>query len=283
MKPHRGLAHFDLISDAIERGDPEIVQAFERHLHYGYWSRPELAGRTGRELALAAERLTDEIVQIAAIRDGQRVLDVGCGVGGTVSRIDATYEGLDLLGINVNPRQLLKAKERLRGSTRNRVHFGMGTADRMPFAERSCDVITAIEVLLYCHRRARVFEEARRILRPGGRFVVADFLSSRISTPLFRSGRMMARYLPHLRLLTDASYRLEDYERMARWAGLRLIDARDLTAETLPSYPILHRLIASCCHAPEDRLAAEIHYRWGYHFSRWGWLTYQLLVFERLR
>jgi ubiquinone/menaquinone biosynthesis C-methylase UbiE len=135
-----------------------------RHVHWGYWGPQDVPDGSLTDFAAATERLTERICEIAAIRDGDAVLDVGCGFGGTISSLNERYSGLSLTGLNIDSRQIAVAKGRTAAAPGNRVEFVMGDACRMPFADASFNVLLAVECIFHFASRERFFDEARRVL-----------------------------------------------------------------------------------------------------------------------
>jgi hypothetical protein len=75
-----------LLGKLEQEGDTEL-KALARHLHFGFWSAPQEAAVTQEALAVAGDRLSDLVCTAAAVGDDQTILDVGCGLGGTIARI----------------------------------------------------------------------------------------------------------------------------------------------------------------------------------------------------
>jgi SAM-dependent methyltransferase len=101
----------------------------------------------------------------AAIRPGERVLDVGCGAGQT--SIEAARAGGHVLGVDVSTRMLERARQRAEGS----VEFVLADAQTHPFEPASFDVVISRCGLMFFADPAAAFANIRRALRPGGRLV----------------------------------------------------------------------------------------------------------------
>jgi cyclopropane fatty-acyl-phospholipid synthase-like methyltransferase len=201
--------------------------------------------------AAAQRRLNERALELAAIERGNRVLDVGCGFGGTLSALDASFEGLELVGLNLDARQLAVARRAVPGSPRNRISWVEADACELPFAAATFDRVLAIESAVHYSRR-RFLVEAARILAPGGRVVVTDVVATPDLARLRARGELPAT--PELIEEVFDSWddfwgRDVDYDALAANAGLRVETRIDATRETLPSYRLILDTKAS---APAD-------------------------------
>ena len=126
---------------------------------------------TTRERAFK-RRLLDQ----AAIRAGERVLDVGCGTGTLAIDAKRRQPAAEVAGLDADPAML----ERARRKARDRgveIELVEGFSDHLPFVEQSFDVVLSS---LFFHHLERPAKEATareivRVLRPGGRLHVADW------------------------------------------------------------------------------------------------------------
>ena len=248
-----------------------------RSLHLGYWDGPPdpTTPCAPEEFAAAQARLTGRVIELVALRPGQRVLDVGCGFGGTLAEIGARLAGMALIGLNIDRRQL----ELCRGiMPRSGGSLALVEADAcaLPFAPATFDHLFCVEALFHFRSRQLFLAEAARLLRPDGTLLVSDILLRHPGTAApWPSGTMATAirrdYGPWPELWAEAAS-------LRRWAaaeGLDLKTSQDWTAATLPSYRTA---------APDDRPELRRHPDAG-NVLRWlhshGWLTYQILVFRR--
>ncbi len=104
---------------------------------------------------------------------GTRVLDVGCGIGGT-SRI-AALAGAEVTGIDLTP-DFVEAATSLtaRVGLEHRVTFLLTPGESVPLEDSSMDAAVMIHVGMNIPRKQVVFEQVHRVLTPGGRFVIFD-------------------------------------------------------------------------------------------------------------
>lgn len=239
----RRLPYFDILLGRFGRGDKDLEDSFGRHVHWGYWSDPAAADGSIEDFQRAAEALTQLIISTAGLTDGMRVLDVGCGFGGTIASLDERFERMDLTGLNLDERQLSRARRQVQAREGNRIRFVQGDACRLPFADGSFDAVLAVECLFHFPSRRAFFAEACRVLRPGGTLALSDFLVPDQESLAVRIERALAR--PLLTLLFGPLHeaRVADLDTMAHSCGLEPCERVDITRTTLPTYPVLQRLV----------------------------------------
>lgn len=110
------------------------------------------------------------------LRPGLAVLDVGAGIGGPARHFAEQY-GCDVTGIDLTPAFVELATElTARTGLAERARFVRGSALAMPFDAGSFDLATMIHVGMNIADKAALFTEVRRVLRPGGRFVIYDVM-----------------------------------------------------------------------------------------------------------
>lgn len=121
------------------------------------------------------------LVPLGAFLDHRRVtetrmLDVACGTGRFLTFVKDNYPRLPVTALDLSPHYLAEAQRQLRPWSD--VHFVQGLAEALPVADASCDVVTCIYLLheLPEEIRRRSLEEFARVLRPGGRLILADSL-----------------------------------------------------------------------------------------------------------
>ncbi len=230
------MPYFDYLLSQLDRHNPVIEKSFGRHVHWGYWDDPGKAEGGDEDYGRAAENLTLQLCALADIAEGQQVLDVGCGFGGTIASLNERFERLSLTGLNIDPRQLERARQLVQPLHANSVDFREGDACALPFADASFDRVLAVECIFHFPSRAKFFAEACRVLEPGGILALSDFIPGALFVPVSRV--IGARRFEKNGLYghVDISCTLARYRRLAAEAGLVPLVQRDITRNTLPTY-----------------------------------------------
>lgn len=116
-------------------------------------------------------RWAPDLVEIAQVRAGERVLDVACGTG-VVTRLAAARVGSAgrVVGLDLNPSMLAVARAVSSGT---RIEWQEGSALALPFPDRSFDVVLCQQGLQFFPDRAAGLREMRRVLVPGGRLALS--------------------------------------------------------------------------------------------------------------
>lgn len=112
---------------------------------------------------------------LGPIARGESVLDIGCGAGvdTIVAAITAGPEGR-VVGLDLTSEMLDRAKENLSKTSLENVCFQEGSAEDLPFPEASFDVVISNGVFNLVPDKAKALKEVLRVLKPNGRFMMAD-------------------------------------------------------------------------------------------------------------
>jgi ubiquinone/menaquinone biosynthesis C-methylase UbiE len=133
----------------------------------------DLGGHANISDYLAA-RLYEKITKDVEL-SGRMVVDVGCGRGGGSAYVARVHRPASMLGVDIN-RKLIAVCNR--NYHMENLGFIVGDAQALPLEADSVDVVLNVESS-HCYRsRFRFFEQVRRVLRPGGSFLFADFVDS---------------------------------------------------------------------------------------------------------
>lgn len=272
------LPYFDVLLRALERGNDALETTFGHHVHFGYWGPQDRPDGTLTDFAAAAERLTQHMCDVAGVRDGARVLDVGCGLGGTIDSLNKRFSGVSLTGLNIDPRQIERAKARVRPREGNEIEFVVGDACSLPFPDASFDVVLAVECIFHFPSRQRFLAEARRVLRPGGRLCISDNIPQWYVVPsLVISNRIFGRFLERAIGKMDNTCTSGRYHELARSCGLTIVREEDVTPNIVPTYAAMRTLIADIGVSPVVGHACIASMELG---SRLGSMRYMLFAFD---
>lgn len=145
------------------------------YLNLGYWSGEQT-------LDEACQALADLVAQRAALGPGDEVLDVGFGFADQDIHWTNAYRPAHIHGLNITASQVEVARQRVADlGLADRIDLREGSATEMPLAAESVDKVIALECAFHFRTRERFFEEAFRVLRPGGRLITADIIPMPLS------------------------------------------------------------------------------------------------------
>lgn len=150
-----------------------------RYLNLGYWARAQ-------SLDDACDDLVRLVGERARLGSADQLLDVGFGFGDQDLLWWREFGPKRIKGLNITASQVAVARARVAEQELSRqIDLRLGSATAMPVAANSVDVVVALECAFHFQTRERFFAEALRVLRPGGRLVLADI----IPLPLAPAGR----------------------------------------------------------------------------------------------
>lgn len=155
------------------------------HIHHGLWQRSESPNgeqingeqingeRISDESAYIAQcQLTDTLADLAKISDGDRIVDIGCGIGGSAIRL-AKQRNCEVTGVTLSSvqRRWATVSSKLKGVGRQ-TRFLAEDAEKVVFDPSSFDVMWCIECTEHLFDKPAFFKRAAEWLRPGGRMAI---------------------------------------------------------------------------------------------------------------
>ena len=153
--------HYDIAS-------PLYKELWGTHIHHGYW----LSGKESKEVA--AQALIDLLIEKSALRRGSKVLDVGCGIGGTSIYLAKEF-GCDVTGITISPVQVAMATEAAKAAgIKAPPRFLVNDANDISVTG-AFDIIWSVEMISHLNNRDNLFRRASELLKPGGKMCITDW------------------------------------------------------------------------------------------------------------
>ena len=149
-----------------------------RHIHHGLWLEDELAAdAVAAKSTVAQQRLTETLAAEAGIRPGDRVLDVGCGMGSSSIHL-ATALQCQVTGVTISAvqRRWAQCCARWHGVSRQ-TQFLCADAEQVVLSPEAFDIVWSIECTEHLFDKARFFQRAAECLKPGGRVAICAWLA----------------------------------------------------------------------------------------------------------
>ena len=153
--------------------DKLLERLWGEHIHLGFYP----SGKKNFDFRKAKVQFVHELVKwsgLDKLPKGSRILDVGCGIGGS-SRILAKYYGFNVTGITISPAQVKRARE-LTPFGLN-CNFQIMDAMDLEFEDGSFDGVWSVEAGAHMYDKTKFADEMLRTLRPGGYLALADWNS----------------------------------------------------------------------------------------------------------
>ena len=187
---------------------------------------------------------------IASLKNGDVVLDLGSGAGfDCFLAARAMGKTGKVIGVDMTHEMLSKARGNAQKNGFTNVEFRLGEIEALPVADNSVDVIISNCVINLSPEKQRVFNEAFRVLKPGGRFAVADMVAT---APL--PDDIKADWAAYTGCMAGA-LQITELERMLQASGFKDIkiapkdSSRSFIREWLPGKRIEDYLISATIEA----------------------------------
>ena len=133
-------------------------------------------GRMGRAMLkfmnLCHAPLTNWGLKLVNIQDGWTMLDVGCGGGFTIRRLLKRSQDAQVYGIDISEESVAKARKVNAKVLDKQVFVRQGSAEMLPYEDGKFDLVTAVETVYFWPNLPGCLQEVRRVLKPGGKFVI---------------------------------------------------------------------------------------------------------------
>ena len=188
-------------------------------------------------------------VALASLKEGETVLDLGSGAGFdcflAASRVGNRGR---VIGVDMTPEMLEKARENARKGNYANVEFRLGEIESLPVADNSVDTVISNCVVNLSPDKKRVFAEAFRALKPGGRLMISDIVLLK-ELPDFVKNSIEA----YIGCVSGALLK-DEYIRTIKAAGfqdVRIIDETSFPMEFIANDPTVKEVIENSKIPPE--------------------------------
>lgn len=201
-------------------------QTFQQFLDHQQYTRPGIL-RYERMfgsgyVSTGGPSTTKEFVDLLDMKAGQKVLDVGCGIGGGDFYMAKTF-GVEVLGLDLSENMVDIAIERAISESLPSVQFEVSDATKRIFPEGSFDVIYSRDTILHIADKLNLFKRFHSWLKPGGKLLISDYCcGEKPWTPEFEAYVKQREYI----LYTPAQY-----GKFIQEAGFCKVQAEDRTCQ----------------------------------------------------
>src|SRR5260370_7859137 len=137
------------------------------------------------------------LVEMAAPEPSDLVLDVAAGTGNTALTLAPQVQ--KVIGLDLASAMLEQARDRAQAESIRNIEFLSGSAEELPFPDNEFSLVVSRHAPHHFHRLDKFLGEVRRVLKPGGRLVLADQISPSMQTADWVDGWGRIRHPSHFR------------------------------------------------------------------------------------
>lgn len=148
------------------------------------------SGATYERIAETFAPIHDRVVESLEIGSGVRLLDVACGTGGIALR--AARAGADVVGIDISPDQLAKAR-RAAEAEGLEIRFEEGDCEQLPYVDAAFDAVVSSFGAIFAPDHTRTAAELARVCRSGGRLALTAWPRDEWTEIAVRAGRTVSQ------------------------------------------------------------------------------------------
>lgn len=228
IRPSGFVAAAD-VAEHYDHLDAFYLDLWGEHVHHGLW----LSGREAVDVAV--RQLVDLVALAARIRPGDDVCDIGAGYGAAARQLAEEY-GARVTALTLSRRQFEYARRRSGGVDNPR--YVLGDFLDGGLSEQSFDAAIAIECASHMADPGMFAEEVRRILLPGGRFVMCAWVAAEQCSE--RNARLLLEPICREGRLCQLSTARE-YVEILENAGLTVLQFRDLSRSVRRTWSVVIR------------------------------------------
>lgn len=200
------------------------------HIHHGYYE----PAMTLSPLQ-AQENLIEKLLQLVLINSNDKILDVGCGLGGSSFYLAKKYHAT-VYGVSLSVEQIKFAQQQAKTEAIQNIYFKVEDAlSLQSFADQDFDVVWSLESCEQFFDKPLFIQQASRVLKPGGHLMLATWCSDREEY----DGKAALAYR-RLCQAFDLPYMptMEFYARILQAHGFKLLHREDWSSHVLKSWDI---------------------------------------------
>lgn len=209
------------------------------HIHLGYYSAEErAAGYLKKDFKQAKYDFIDEMLKWTGVTQPKRILDVGCGFGGTSRALAKRFPDAEVIGITLSHKQVEKGTMLAKERGLNNVRFMVMDALDMTFEPDTFDLVWGCESGEHMPDKKRYVEQMTRVLAPGGTVAIATWCQREATpeNPLSEDDKANLQFL-YEEWAHPFFISYQDYGRMLEGTGaFDTIVTDDWAKETTPSW-----------------------------------------------
>ncbi len=227
----------DRIQDFYDASTQLWLDTWGEHMHHGYYGEE---GREKKDHRQAQVDLLMALLKWGGVEQANRILDAGCGVGGSARLLASLYDAR-VLGVTLSPVQAERARQYNReAGLEEQVRIEARDMMALRFEEGPFDLIWSMESAEHIEDKKRLLELFYELLEPGGRFLMATWCH-RDTPPRLSEGEVH---------LLDKLYRLYHlppmisiarFETLARQAGFEQVKVNDWSDAVAPFWQAVIR------------------------------------------
>lgn len=250
-------------------------------VHYGYWDSGT------KNIVHALKNTNKMLLEMAGVKKEDKVLDAGCGVGGSAFYLAKTCEA-KVTGITLSEKQLEYAnRKRDELNLQKLVDFKLEDYNATPFENNTFDLVWAIESITSAPDKRAFAKESFRLLKPGGKLIIADYFRTQDAPP--DKDKLLEQWQNCWGLADIMT--LKDYFMPFKNEGLFPVDKKDITRNIYHSSALMYRyyllgLLPSVIYNSLHNTSrfARTHYKSGkyqYKALKRGLWEYWIILFQK--
>jgi len=176
----------------------------------------------------AQENLIQYCIDHFPTLEGKQILDLGCGNGTVAMYLSRHNDVKHVLGVDLNDNNIRIANEIKDQHNHSRVSFIRDDAQQLEkIDDNSYDIVINIESAFHYPDKGRFLEEVRRVLKPGGQFVIADIVTTNSDSSIFKKWKHKMNF---------NHWTLNEYTQAFNESHLNLISSRDISKEIIKGF-----------------------------------------------